>query len=89
MLVGPLPQHALDTFLALSQQLGISINESKTVLPSMTVKVYGLEFDIIEMQIRLPPDKRVKAKQLLKPETLFPPKPFTPVRDTGKTGGER
>ena len=55
-------QHALDSFLTLSQQLGIRNNESKTVLPSKTVEVNGLEFETIQMQIRLPPHKLIKAK---------------------------
>lgn len=56
---------SLDIFLMLCNNLNIPINEDKTVLPSTTVTVFGVEIDTLLMQARLPSDKLEKAKSLL------------------------
>ena len=56
-------QKFLNTFLALSQQINLPVKASKTVLPSTTVTLHGIEVDTIKMEIRLPQDKLEAAKQ--------------------------
>ena len=49
-------------FLALAKSLNIPIRHDKTVLPTTTVSLHGIEIDTIHMQMRLPQDKLVSAR---------------------------
>lgn len=55
----------LKAFLALSKYINLPIKESKTVLPTTCVTVYGVEIDTMAMEARLPQDKLNKAVSLL------------------------
>ena len=52
----------LHAFLALAKSLNIPIHHDKTVLPTTTVSLHGIEFDTIHMQMRLPQDKLASAR---------------------------
>ena len=50
-------QSYLDTFLCLSNNLGIPINDNKTVLPGQVVQLHGLQVNTSDFSLTLPPDK--------------------------------
>ena len=52
----------LHAFLALAKSLNIPIRHDKTVLPTTTVSLHGIEIDTIHMQMRLPQDKLASAR---------------------------
>jgi hypothetical protein len=56
---------SLSKFFILADDLKIPIKQSKTVYPSTTVELHGVEVDTSLMEMRLPPDKLVKAFGLL------------------------
>jgi hypothetical protein len=56
---------SLQKFLILTEDLHIPINQAKTVWPSTTVELHGIEVDSIRMELRLPPDKLAHAFQTL------------------------
>jgi hypothetical protein len=53
-------------FLKLASELNIPINVKKTVLPTTSPTVHGIEFDTQLMQIRLPEEKLTKIRHQLK-----------------------
>ncbi|XP_056009591.1 uncharacterized protein LOC130046335 isoform X1 [Ostrea edulis] len=55
----------LTNFLYLCKKTGIPINMAKTIVPSTTVTIYGIEVDSVAMECRLPPDKITKMTQCL------------------------
>lgn len=55
-------QRFLNTFMALSERINLPVKHSKTVQPSTTVILHGIEVDTLELQIRLPQDKLQAAK---------------------------
>ena len=61
MFVGPsnskVCQKYLNTFLALSENLGIPIKASKTCQPSTKAVVHGVMLDTVQMELSLPEDK--------------------------------
>ena len=57
--------HDLQNFLHLCQRLGVPIKDSKTVLPSKVIIIYGIEVDSEKMEWRLPQDKIVKINTAL------------------------
>jgi hypothetical protein len=56
---------SLSKFFILADDLNIPIKQSKTVYPSTTVELHGVEVDTSLMEMRLPPDKLAKAFGLL------------------------
>ena len=56
-------QKFLNTFLALSETVNLPVKQSKTVLPSTTVILHGIEVDTLKMETRLPQDKVKAAKE--------------------------
>jgi hypothetical protein len=56
---------SLAKFFILADDLQIPIKQSKTVHPSTTVELHGIEVDSTRLEMRLPPDKLVKASELL------------------------
>ena len=55
----------LRTFLALCNNIGIPIKHDKTVLPTTSCQVHGIEIDTTEMVARLPKDKILNLQSLL------------------------
>ena len=55
----------VNNFQNLCQRLGVPLKDSKTVLPTTCLTIYGLEVDSIKMEVRLPEDKLYKLRQLL------------------------
>lgn len=55
----------LTSFLTFCKKVGIPIKAEKTVYPTTCITFMGLELDSVEMEARLPPDKLIKARQLL------------------------
>lgn len=55
----------LSNFEILCKNIGIPIKKSKTVLPTTTLTIYGIEVDSVKMESRLPSDKLVKLKGAL------------------------
>jgi hypothetical protein len=66
---------SLEMFERLMIELNIPLNKEKTVLPSTCVIVHGLEVDTVEMVLRLPEDKLVRARDQL--HTLYRKKSAT------------
>ncbi len=56
---------SLKTFEILAESLGLPINAKKTVLPTTTVELHGILFNTESMTMHVPPDKVVKALDLL------------------------
>ena len=56
---------ALNTFLSLSDELGVPIKSEKTQSPSTCITIYGIEIDSTKMVARLPEDKILKITSLL------------------------
>jgi hypothetical protein len=56
---------SLKKFFILADDLNIPIKHSKTVYPSTTVELHGVEVDTSRMEMRLPQDKLDKAFDLL------------------------
>lgn len=56
---------ALNTFLALADNLGISIKSEKTVYPTTCLTIYGIAIDSKAMVARLPRDKMDTIVSLL------------------------
>lgn len=57
----------MNTFLDISNQLGVPINDSKTVWPTTLLTFLGLDIDTVAMTIRIPEEKLVKLKNMLTP----------------------
>ena len=57
--------HDLLNFQILCNNLGIPIKKSKTVIPTTTLTIYGIEVDSIAMESRLPNDKLDRLRELL------------------------
>lgn len=55
----------LQSFSDMCLDCGVPIKHSKTVLPSTTIQAHGIEVDSVKMQLRLPQDKLLHAKQIL------------------------
>ena len=53
------------TFENLCNNIGIPIKKSKTVLPTTSITIYGIEVDSVAMESRLPEDKLQRLKLLL------------------------
>ncbi|MCP3931016.1 MAG: hypothetical protein GY705_18180, partial [Bacteroidetes bacterium] len=51
----------LNTFLSLSQSLGLPIKESKTIFPTTRIELHGLTVNTVDMKLHVPPDKVEKA----------------------------
>lgn len=47
------------TFYILAKDIGLPINDSKTVYPSTTLTFWGLELDTVLLEVRLPQDKLI------------------------------
>ena len=56
---------SLSIFLQICQELGVPIAIDKTVQPTTTLVYLGIEFDTINMVMRLPQDKLAALKQLI------------------------
>lgn len=56
----------LNTFLALSERIGVPIKMEKTQFPCTKLTIYGIEVDSTEMESRLPPDKIEKIRSALR-----------------------
>ena len=54
----------VNNFQNLCQRLGVPLKDSKTVLPTTCLTIYGLGVDSIKMEVRLPEDKLYKLRQL-------------------------
>lgn len=52
-------------FENLCQRLGVPLKQSKTILPTTCLTIYGIEIDSVHMISRLPEDKLVNLRQLL------------------------
>ncbi|XP_062591615.1 uncharacterized protein LOC134253122 [Saccostrea cucullata] len=52
-------------FENLCSRVGVPLKESKTVLPTTCLTIYGIEVDSVLMQSRLPEDKLTNMRQLL------------------------
>ena len=53
------------SFLALAERLGIPVKHSKTVYPTTTAVVHGIELDTKNMIARLPQDKLINLREKL------------------------
>ena len=60
-------QHSLNCFRALCATLGVPIAEDKTVGPTKCLTFLGIELDTEAMVLRLPEEKIVELKSLIKP----------------------
>ncbi|XP_050390001.1 uncharacterized protein LOC126808959 isoform X3 [Patella vulgata] len=56
---------SLQNFMSLTQYLHIPIKASKTVNPTTTITIYGIEIDSIQMVSRLPDEKVIKVRAAL------------------------
>ena len=52
----------LHTFLAMAEQVNLPVKHSKTVFPSTSVELHGIQVDTVKLQISLPSDKVQDAK---------------------------
>ena len=59
-------QSDLSKFLGLCKVIGVPIKKEKTVAPTTCITFMGLELDSASMEARLPYDKLVKVRSLLK-----------------------
>lgn len=50
------------TFYILAKDIGLPINDSKTVYPSTTLTFLGLELDTVLFEVKLPQDKLIRLK---------------------------
>ena len=57
--------HGIQSFLMLSESLGMPVKQEKTVWPSTSAELHGILFDTKKMSMSLPPDKMQKAKNLI------------------------
>jgi hypothetical protein len=55
----------LHTFMAFAQQVGLPIKPSKTVLPTTRVELHGILVDTNILQVSLPDDKLLKAREMI------------------------
>jgi len=55
----------LNCFSSLCSRLGVSLKPEKTILPTTTIIIYGIEFDSIKLECRLPVEKIVKTRNAL------------------------
>eukprot|EP00105_Crassostrea_gigas_P040664 XP_019924812.1 PREDICTED: uncharacterized protein LOC105333150 [Crassostrea gigas] len=55
----------VNNFENLCQRLGVPLKQSKTILPTTCLAIYGIEVDSVHMISRLPEDKLVNLRQLL------------------------
>lgn len=55
----------VNTFDNSCQRLGVPLKQSKTILPTTCLTIYGIEVDSAHMISRLPEDKLVNLRQLL------------------------
>ena len=62
----PACTESLKCVLDLAESLGVPINHSKTVAPTPCLTVVGIEVDTDSMQLRLPEDKLLHARDLCK-----------------------
>ncbi len=53
---------SLQTFLVMAESLHLPIKHDKTVHPTTTVQLHGVEVDTLAMQLRLPRDKLLDAR---------------------------
>lgn len=53
----------MNTFLDISNQLGVPINDSKTVWPTTLLTFSGLDIDTVAMTIKIPEEKLLKLKK--------------------------
>ena len=58
-------QIALDTFISLSNDLGVPIKHAKTVFPTTSIEVHGINLNTDTLSASLPPDKICALKVLL------------------------
>ncbi|MCP3927803.1 MAG: hypothetical protein GY705_01740, partial [Bacteroidetes bacterium] len=68
-------QTSLTKFIQLSDSLGLPINFEKTFQPSTKLELHGILFDTEAMSISIPPDKVLKAIQII--DSLLPCKKVT------------
>ena len=64
-----LPQHiyrSYDTLIALLQELGLEISQSKLVAPTTTAICLGIEIDNINRTLKVPTDKLLEIQQICK-----------------------
>ena len=52
----------LQCFSSLCSRLGVPLKPEKTILPTTTIVIYGIEFDSNKLECRLPVEKIVKTK---------------------------
>ena len=57
---------ALQTFFCVANSVNLPIKEQKTVHPTTTAFLHGIEVDTCRMELRLPDDKKNQAVSLLK-----------------------
>ena len=55
--------HSLYSFIQFAESIGITLKQEKTVHPSTSVELHGLLIDTMTMQVRLPEDKLIKARE--------------------------
>ena len=55
----------LHSFLSLAEWINLPVKQSKTVHPTTTAILHGIEVDTVKMELRLPEDKVESAKFLL------------------------
>lgn len=55
----------LQCFSSLCSRLGVPLKPEKTILPTTTIVIYGIEFDSIKLECRLPVEKIAKTKVAL------------------------
>ena len=56
----------LQAFITMCSQLGVPLVPSKTVGPCTTLQFLGIVIDTVAMEVRLPDDKLLKARMLLR-----------------------
>ena len=56
----------LQAFITMCSQLGVPLAPSKTVGPCTTLQFLGIVIDTVAMEVRLPEDKLLKARMLLR-----------------------
>ena len=56
----------LQAFIIMCSQLGVPLVPSKTVGPFTTLQFLGIVIDTVAMEVRLPDDKLLKARTLLR-----------------------
>ena len=59
-------KQSLSKFVTLCTDLGVPLASEKTFAPATTMSFVGLEIDTIEMVVRLPEDKLVKGREVIR-----------------------